>query len=63
MMLLHRDKALDDLNWHWFFLNGYDEGPEGFRVRAVTFGEALWLDLAHLWDTGHRQKGGIVLFD
>ncbi len=61
LMLLHRDKALDDYMWHWFVLNGYEDGPEGFRVRALTFGEEKWMDFAHLWDTGRSPRGGMVL--
>ena len=61
LMLLHRDKALDDYMWHWFVLNGYEDGPEGFRVRALTFGEEKWMDFAHLWDTRRSPRGGMVL--
>ena len=61
LMLLHTDKALEDYNWHWFLLNGYDGEGESFRVKAVTYGEARWLDFPHLWDTGHGRKGGFVV--
>ena len=61
LMLLHQDKALEDFYWHWFVLNGYDEDETGFRVKAVTYGEWTWFDLAHLWDTGQAEKGGFVV--
>ena len=61
LMLLHQDKALEDFRWHWFLLNGYDEDETGFRVKAATYGEWTWLDFAHLWNTGHRERGGFVL--
>ena len=62
LMLLHRDRQLEDFYWHWFVLTGYDEDEEGFLVKAVTYGEWIWLDLRHLWDTGHDEKGGFVVF-
>ena len=62
LMLLHRDKALEDFFWHWFVLTGYDEDEDGFLVKAVTYGEWIWLDLRHLWDTGEEEKGGFVVF-
>ena len=61
LLLLHQDKALEEFNWHWFVLNGYDDGPEGFRVKAATYGEWTWFDFAHLWDTGRPEKGGFVV--
>ena len=60
LMLLHRDKGLQDYTWHWFLLNGYDK-ESGFSVKAVTYGESRWLDLRRLWRTGRRKKGGFVL--
>ena len=61
LMLMHRDKRLKDFMWHWFLLNGYDESADTFRVKAVSYGEAVWLDLRRLWQTGRKQKGGVVL--
>lgn len=61
LMLLHRDKELQDYTWHWFLLNGYDDCGGEFSVKAVTYGESRWLDLRRLWRTGRRKKGGFVL--
>lgn len=61
LMLLHRDKKLDDYMWHWFLLNAYEETPRSFRVRAVSYGKEIWVDLRHLWRTGRRRKGGFVV--
>ena len=61
LMLLHRDKKLDDYMWHWFLLNGYDDEGKRFKVKVVTYGEAKWMDLLHLWRTDRKRKGGIVL--
>ncbi|MCC8067792.1 MAG: hypothetical protein LIO94_11960 [Clostridiales bacterium] len=65
LMLRHKDQALDDYTWHWFMLTGYKteaEDRKDFRVKVVTYGEAVWFDLARLWDTGYEQKGGMILF-
>ncbi len=60
LMLLHRDKKLDDYMWHWFLLNAWRETPRAFQVRAVSYGKEIWVDLRHLWRTGRRRKGGFV---
>jgi len=60
LMLLHRDKKLNDYMWHWFLLNGYDETDTAFRVKAVSYGQGRWMDLRHLWRTDRRRKGGFV---
>ena len=61
LMLLHQEKKLEDFHWHWFVLTGYDEDEDEFLVKAVTYGEWQWLDLRHLWNTGHEDRGGFVV--
>lgn len=63
LILNHRDKAYRDYVWHWFLLNGYDDGGETFRVKAVTYSGFQWLDFGGLWDTGYRKRGGLILYD
>ncbi|MBQ7543431.1 MAG: hypothetical protein IJT02_00650 [Synergistaceae bacterium] len=60
LMLMHQDPALDDFNWHWFNLAGYEDRGGELRVMTVTYGEFLWFGLRNMWDTGHRRKGGII---
>lgn len=60
LMLLHRDKKLDDFMWHWFLLNGYEYGNGHFKVSVVSYGKKQWMDLLHLWRTGRLRKGGFV---
>ena len=60
LMLLHRDKELDDYMWHWFLLNGYEESDDGFLVSVVSYGKKIWMDLRYLWHTGRLKKGGFV---
>ena len=65
MILHHDDKQFHEYEWHWFILNGYRKNDEGFiDVKAVTYGEAEWLPLDKLWDTGRDlEDGGVVLID
>ena len=63
LMLMHKDKALDDYMWHWFLLDGYDDTEDGFLVKVVTYGEGKWMNLRHLWRTCRRRKGGFVLLE
>ena len=66
LVLQHKNPRFADYVWHWFLLNGYEwretaAGAE-FFVKAVTYGEWEWLDFKCLWDTGHSEKGGLMLF-
>ncbi|MCR4819407.1 MAG: hypothetical protein K5841_10660 [Fretibacterium sp.] len=60
LMLRHWDPSLEDLEWHWFNLAGYEKTPEGLLVKAVTYGRGLWLDLRRLWDTRADRRGGLI---
>ncbi len=62
LVLNHRSKAFRDYVWHWFLINGYDRTENGFLVKAVTYSKYEWLDLRELWDTGHKRRGGFVLY-
>ena len=62
LILNHRNKALEDYVWHWFLLNGYDETEDDLLVKAVTYSEFNWISLRDLWNTGHKRKGGLILF-
>lgn len=63
LLLHHKDKEFDFYEWHWFILNGYEEFEDTIMVKAVTYGNFRWLDLARLWDTGYSKKGGMILFE
>ncbi len=62
LILRHRNKRFEDYVWHWFLINGYDDRPDGFMVKAVTYSKYEWLDLKQLWDTGCKRRGGFVLY-
>ncbi|MDO4280465.1 MAG: hypothetical protein Q4C56_02435 [Peptococcaceae bacterium] len=63
LLLHHQDKALDDWQWHWFNLAGYDTATGRLQVRAITYGAEHWLDFQNLWETGKDRKGGLVIVD
>ena len=61
LMLNHADKKFDFFQWHWFLIVGYEETSDRFMIKTATYGKARWLDLEEFWDTGHEEKGGLVL--
>ena len=62
LVLKHSNANFKEYVWHWFLLTGYDEFEDSFMVKAVTYGNWRWLSLDELWSTGHRRKGGLVLY-
>lgn len=60
LMLNHEAPELEDFEWHWFNLSGYEYGGHGLRVQTVTYGEYQWFGLHTMWETGHERKGGII---
>ena len=49
--------------WHWFMLVGYAQTEEAFFVKTATYGEAHWLSLTELWNTGYEERGGMILYE
>ena len=62
LILNHKDRDLRDFNWHWFLVNGYDEREDGLWVKTVTYSSYLWVNLQKLWETGYKDRGGMVLY-
>ena len=62
LMLKHENREFNFFEWHWFLIVGYDESPEGFRIKVATYGKAHWLPLEEFWNTGYDDRGGLVLF-
>ena len=60
LLLHHRDIKLDDFEWHWFNLTGYEELENDVNVLTVTYGEYQWFSLKNLHETGYERKGGII---
>lgn len=61
LVLRHQNPDMEDYIWHWFLLTGYDDTPLR-KVQTVTYGESAWVDFEKLWDTGHEEKGGLVIY-
>ena len=62
LTLMHRDSRFKDFTWHWFMLTGYEKAKDTCMVKAVSYGEWVWLDFKALWDTGYDEKGGLIIF-
>ncbi|MGI6203990.1 MAG: hypothetical protein ACOYJH_01715 [Anaerovoracaceae bacterium] len=65
LILHHKAIEMDFYVWHWFLLNGYDaeDGENGrMSVKAVTYSSYRWLDFDVLWDSGYKNKGGIIIY-
>ena len=60
LMLNHHDPKLEDFEWHWFNLAGYEETENGLDVLTVTYAEYQWFSLRDMHDTGNERKGGII---
>lgn len=63
LLLKHKKNSLDFFTWHWFLLVGYEEYEEEMMVKVATYGSYHWLSLRELWDTGYKEKGGMILLD
>ena len=61
LMLNHHDIKLDDFEWHWFNLAGYEEVENDVKVLTVTYAEYQWFSLRNMHETGYDRKGGIIL--
>lgn len=60
LMLHHRDKRYEDLNWHWFMITGYEIRNGHMALTYHTYGGVSTVDFYGLWNTGMRWKGGMV---
>ena len=63
LVLMHKNPKFKDFVWHWFLLTGYEEIDEKFMVKVVSYGSYRWFDFKELWNTGHKRKGGLILFN
>ena len=63
LLLRHKNSIFRFYTWHWFILAGYEEGDRQFLVRAITYGHERWIDFRALWDTGYKNRDGMILFE
>ena len=61
LLLRHKSYTMKFLVWHWFLIIGYEEFSEEFYIKIATYGKYHWLSLKELWDTGFRERGGMVI--
>ena len=62
LVLNNKNTIVKDYVWHWFLLGGYEETEAKLMVKAITYGSYRWLDFADLWNSGHRRKGGLIIY-
>ena len=62
LLLEHCAPDIDDIEWHWFTVTGYDDAG-GFDIFFSTWGERRRESLAKLWDTRKEEKGGLLTAD
>lgn len=62
LMLKHKAKRFDFFEWHWFLLTGYEEVQNDLIVTAATYGKARKLPLKAFWNTGYKEKGGLIIY-
>ncbi|WP_099466819.1 hypothetical protein [Konateibacter massiliensis] len=63
LLLKHKKRSLNFFTWHWFLIVGYEEFDGEMMVKVATYANYHWLSLRELWDTGYREKGGMIIFD
>ena len=61
LMLNHTDPKFDFFEWHWFLIVGYEQTAGKLNIKTATYGKARWLDFDAFWETGHEERGGLVL--
>lgn len=62
LLLEHHDRDIDDIEWHWFTITGYERRSDGgLDVAFSTWGERRAIDLARLWDNRKEEKGGVLV--
>jgi hypothetical protein len=63
LLLRHKSDSLKNFVWHWFLVVGYEEFDEEMYIKVATYGNYHWLSLKELWNTGYRNKGGMVILE
>jgi hypothetical protein len=63
LLLRHKSDSLKNFVWHWFLVVGYEEFEEEMYIKVATYGNYHWLSLKELWNTGYRNKGGMVILE
>lgn len=62
LVLNNRNSVVRDYVWHWFLLGGYEEIEDKLMVKVITYGTYRWVNFEDLWNSGHRRKGGLIIY-
>ena len=60
LLLNHKNPTLDDFQWHWFNLAGYEKSDDAVNILTVTYGEYQWFNLREVYETGYERRGGMI---
>lgn len=62
LLLRHKNCNFKELLWHWFLLVGYQEFEDVLYVKIATYGAYQYVSFQELWDSGHHNNGGMILY-
>ena len=57
-----RWSGIDTLDIYMEGFGKYEKRQEKFMAKIVTYGKYFWVDFQELWNTGHKRKGGLILY-
>ncbi len=63
LLLKHKNSNMKYFTWHWFLIVGYEEFEKDFFVKVATYGNFHWFSLHELWNTGYKEKGGMIIIN
>ena len=55
LILHHQAKELEDDNWHWICITGYQQTNDGYHIIFSDCGERRIIDANVLFDTSHQN--------
>jgi len=61
LTLRHKNPKMKELVWHWYLIIGYEEFENNFFAKIVTYGDYQWIPFSDLWNTGYKEKGGMII--
>lgn len=63
LLLRHNNYQFKDFIWHWFLIIGYKIENDIFYIKVSTYSREHWFKLEDIWDSGFKQKGGLILIN
>lgn len=62
LLLRHKNSKFKDFYWHWFMLTGYRNEEAELEVCFTTYGGYVWHSFRELWESGHDDASGMVIY-